>query len=111
MADASRTDGGRSNRIMVTGQSTPVLARHVKLRRDELRKCWVLLAPERLLTPSETAIAVLRLCDGARSVQDIARLLAADFDAPEDAILNDILPMLQDLADRHFLGAGRAVPR
>jgi pyrroloquinoline quinone biosynthesis protein D len=111
MADAASNDRGHGGRIAVTAQSIPALARHVKLRHDEMRQRWILLAPERLLTPSETAVAVLQLCDGARSVQDIARLLATEFDAPEDAILNDILPMLQDLADRHFLDPDPATPR
>lgn len=92
-----------AGRAVVGAGSRPRLARHVRLRFDETRKAWVLLAPERLLTPSETAVAVLELCDGARSVGEIARRLAAEFEAPEAEILADVLPLLQDLADRRFL--------
>lgn len=95
--------GSPSQRLIISTTSRPLLARHVRLRYDETRGCHLLLAPERLLTPSETAIAVLALCDGRRSVGDIADLLAAEFDAPATAILDDILPMLQDLADWRFL--------
>jgi pyrroloquinoline quinone biosynthesis protein D len=96
-----------SERVIIGSRSRPALARHVRLRFDEARKAWVLLAPERLLTASETAVAVLELCDGERSVREIASLLAAEFEAPEAAILDDILPMLQDLADRRFLAPDR----
>lgn len=94
-----------AQRTVVTDTSTPALARHVRLRMDDVRGQWVLLAPERLLTPSETAVAVLRLCDGTRTVAAIAAELAAEFDAPKADILADILPLLQDLADRSYLGA------
>ena len=92
-------------RLILSANSRPALARHVKLRMDDTRQRWVLLAPERLLTPSETAVAVLQLCDGARSVTDIAAQLAAEFDAPTAAILDDILPVLQDLADKGHITA------
>lgn len=90
-------------RSVVERESKPVLVRSVRLRFDETRQVWVLLAPERLLTPSETAVAVLQKCDGSRTVREIAAHLASEFDAPAEAILDDILPLLQDLADRRFL--------
>ncbi len=92
-------------RIILTTHSQPALARHVKLRMDDTRQRWVLLAPERLLNPSDTAIAVLQLCDGQQKVEDIAAKLAAEFDAPAAAILDDILPVLQDLADKGYITA------
>ena len=92
-------------RLMLTAASRPQLARHAKLRFDDTRKRWVLLAPERLLTPSETAVAVLQLCDGARAIDGIAAKLAAEFNAPAAAILDDILPVLQDLADKGYVTA------
>ncbi len=92
-----------TRRLVVTAATTPALARHIRLRMDETRQQWVLLAPERLLTPSETAIAVLKLCNGTRTVTDIAVHLAAEFDAPEADILADILPLLQNLADQSYL--------
>lgn len=92
-------------RLLLTGTSAPKLARHIKLRRDETRDQWVLLAPERILTPSETAVAVLLHCDGAASVSAIAEKLAAEYDAQATDILTDILPVLQDLADRGYVTA------
>lgn len=94
---------GERRPLMISAASQPALARHVRLRFDETRHAWVLLAPERLLTPSETAVAVLRLCDGCTTVQAIAARLAAEYDAPDQAILADILPMLQEMADKGYV--------
>jgi pyrroloquinoline quinone biosynthesis protein D len=90
-------------RLVLTAASRPALARHVKLRFNETRKQWVILAPERLMSPSETAVDVLKLADGQRTIGAIADALAADFDAPADAILADILPLLQEMADQGYL--------
>jgi coenzyme PQQ biosynthesis protein PqqD len=49
----------------------------VKLREDKARGRWVVLAPERMFVPDETALEVLRLVDGARSVDAIVDALAA----------------------------------
>ena len=92
-------------RLILTAASQPTLARHVKLRFDDTRQRWVVLAPERLMTPSETAVEVLKLADGQRTVDAIAAALAAEFDAPHDAIVADILPLLQDMADHGYLTA------
>ncbi len=92
-------------RIMVTAATKPRLPRHIKLRHDEGRGRWVILAPERVFTPDDTAVAVLQKCDGERSVEDIARALSEEYQAPFDVILGDILPMLQDLSDKGVVKA------
>ena len=51
------------------------------------------------------AVAVLQLCDGSRSVDTIAGELAQTYSAPADRILADIVPMLQDLADKGVVTA------
>ena len=94
--------------ITVSEESRPVLPRHAKLKFDETRKVWVLLAPERVLAPDEIAVEILKLCDGVRSVADIVDLLAAKYAAPRDAIGSDVVAMLQDLADKGFLTEARA---
>src|SRR5262245_63343030 len=86
-----------SRNISVSEASRPVLPRHAKLKYDETRKVWVILAPERVLAPDEIAVEVLQLCDGARSVGDVANQLAEKYAAPRDAILADVIVMLQDL--------------
>ena len=93
--------------ITVSEASRPVLPRHAKLKYDETRKVWVILAPERVLAPDEIAVEVLQLCDGQRKVADIVDLLATKYAAPRDAISTDVIAMLQDLADKGFLTEAR----
>src|SRR5262245_66431957 len=92
-----------SRNISVSEESRPKLPRHVRLKFDETRKLWVILAPERVLAPDEIAVEVLQLCDGKRAVADVIDLLAAKYAAPREAIATDVIAMLQDLADRAFL--------
>jgi pyrroloquinoline quinone biosynthesis protein D len=93
----------RSRNISVSEASRPQLPRHAKLKFDEVRKVWVILAPERVLAPDEIAVEILHLCDGARSVAEMIDLLAAKYTADRAAIGADVIAMLQDLADKGFL--------
>jgi pyrroloquinoline quinone biosynthesis protein D len=93
--------------ISVSEGSRPVLPRHTKLKFDETRQVWVILAPERVLAPDEIAVEVLKLCDGVRSVGEMADQLAAKYAADRDTILTDVIAMLQDLADKAFLTEAR----
>jgi pyrroloquinoline quinone biosynthesis protein D len=93
--------------ISVSETSRPVLPRHAKLRFDETRQRWVILAPERVLAPDDIAVEVLQLCDGVRSVQAVIDQLAEKYAAPRDAIATDVIAMLQDLADKGFITQAR----
>ena len=93
--------------ITVSEASRPVLPRHAKLKYDETRKVWVILAPERVLAPDEIAVEVLQLCDGVRNVAEIVDELVAKYAAPRKAIATDVVAMLQDLADKGFLTEAR----
>jgi pyrroloquinoline quinone biosynthesis protein D len=93
--------------ISVSEASRPVLPRHAKLKFDETRQRWVILAPERVLAPDEIAVEVLQLCDGVRSVADVIEQLAEKYAAERDAIASDVIAMLQDLADKGFLTEAR----
>jgi len=90
-------------RAMASPEVTPSLPKHIKLRHDEGRGRWIILAPERVFEPDETAVEILRLCDGQRSVHDIALQLAKDYSAPVTEIEGDIVQMVQDLADKGVL--------
>ena len=89
-----------AERAIVSATSKPALPRHVKLRHDAARKAWTILAPERVFTPDAIAADVLRMCDGARTVEHIAQELARSYSAPRERILADITAMLQELADK-----------
>lgn len=99
MNDATQSRGP-AHRTIVTADSKPVLPRHIKLRQDAARGTWTILAPERVFTPDEIAIAVLQLCDGTRTVDAIAGALSATYNAPKQQIITDVVSMLQDLADK-----------
>lgn len=90
----------KATRLIVEGATKPYLPRHVKLRHDAGRERWIILAPERVFNPDDIAVAVLKLCDGKRSVSEIAATLAAEYQAPVDVVSSDVIAMLQDLADK-----------
>src|ERR1700733_11349611 len=97
----------RSRNISVSEASRPVLPRHAKLKFDETRQDWVILAPARVLAPDEIAVEVLQLADGVRSVAVMIDLLAEKYPAERSAIATDVVAMLQDLADKGFLTEAR----
>ena len=96
-----------SRNISVSEVSRPKLPRHARLKFDETRQVWVILAPERVLAPDQIAVEVLQLCDGVRSVSDMVDQLAAKYVADREAIAADVVSMLQDLADKGFLTEAR----
>src|ERR1700742_365564 len=97
----------RSRNISVSETSRPVLPRHAKLKFDETRQLWVILAPERVLAPDEIAVEILQLCDGVRSVAEMIDQLAAKYTAERAGTGADVIAMLQDLADKGFLTEAR----
>ncbi len=97
----------RSRNISVSEGSRPLLPRHAKLKFDETRQRWVILAPERVLAPDEIAVEVLQLCDGIRSVGAMIDQLAEKYTAERDTIAADVIAVLQDLADKGFLTEAR----
>jgi pyrroloquinoline quinone biosynthesis protein D len=97
-------------RMTVNEASRPVLPRHVKLRFDETRQRWIILAPERVLVPDETAVEVLQLCDGERNVDQVVDVLAEKYSADRSAIITDVIAMLADLAEKGFLVEAQSKP-
>lgn len=91
------------DRAMATELSRPYLRRHVRMRFDAIRKRHVVLAPEKLLWPDEIGVAILTLCDGDHTVGDIADKLAAEYDAPREQILGDVLEFVQEWSDKLLL--------
>ena len=92
-------------RTVICAASAPRLPRHIKLRHDAARGRWIILAPERLFSPDAVAVAVLKLCDGSRTVEQIVLELAQAYSAPQDQILTDVTAMLQELADKGVVTA------
>lgn len=75
----------------------------VRLHEDKARSRWVVMAPERMFIPDETALEVLRLVDGTRDEEAIVALLAEKFAAPVEEIRADVAEMLRDLVAKGAL--------
>jgi pyrroloquinoline quinone biosynthesis protein D len=99
------SEHGKPARSLIAADSKPALPRHIKLRHDTVRDRWTILAPERVFSPDPIALAVLQLCDGGRTVDDIAEELTRNYGAPKAQILSDIVEMLQDLVDKGVVQA------
>jgi pyrroloquinoline quinone biosynthesis protein D len=98
-------EAASSGRLIVDRETIPYLPAYLKLRHDAGRGRWVLLAPERILTPDQIAVAVLKLCDGKRNVEEIAATLAKEYAAPLEVIRKDVVELLQGLADKGYIKA------
>lgn len=87
----------------IAADSVPRLPRGVRMRFDAVRDAHILLAPERTFDLDETALAVLRLVDGTRSVGEIATALAATYAADRSEIEADVIAMLSELSAKRVV--------
>ncbi len=92
-------------RTVIGEGSVPRFRAHMKLKFDESRGQWVILAPERLFLPDEIALDILRRCDGEQNVAAIVDDLVGKFEAPRDTILTDVTALVQDFTDKGVLEA------
>jgi pyrroloquinoline quinone biosynthesis protein D len=76
----------------------PKLATGVRLHHDRVREQDVLLFPEGALVLNETAVEVLELCDGVRSVDDIAAVLAERYEGAD--VRDDVVELLGGIGER-----------
>lgn len=91
---------GKTRRTIIAVDSKPALPRHMKLWHDKTRGRWTILAPEKIFRLDVIAVSILELCDGVRTVDEIAQQLAGSYKAPKQAILADVTSLLQELADK-----------
>jgi pyrroloquinoline quinone biosynthesis protein E len=82
----------------------PAPRRGVRTGTDPLSNQTVLLFPEGVLLLNETAAAVIRHCDGRRSVADIVQALTEVYD---NVAVTDIIALLQDLVAQNLLVSSR----
>jgi pyrroloquinoline quinone biosynthesis protein D len=76
----------------------PRLATGARLRYDEVREEHLLLVPEGAVKLNATAVAVLELCDGERSVDDIAGALSERYGGAD--VRDDVAELIDGLAQR-----------
>ncbi len=94
-----------SERTIMAESSVPAFPRGVRLKHDEVRSQWVILAPERMFVIDEIGLAIMQHIDGETAVDRIVDQLAEKFQAPREQILGDVIQMLQDFADKGVLAA------
>ncbi|MFD9703932.1 pyrroloquinoline quinone biosynthesis peptide chaperone PqqD [Lentzea sp. NPDC059081] len=80
--------------------AVPRIRRGVKCTYDQTRAAHVVLFPEGVLVLNETAASVVALCDGARSVGDIAVALADEYDGVEPS---DVASLVSRLVERRVV--------
>ena len=88
---------------MIDDGAIPFLPRGVRLHRCEVRKAWLLLAPERAVKMDQVGVAILSVLDGERTFAEVVDKLAQDFQAPRERIAGDAGKFLADLMDRRMV--------
>jgi pyrroloquinoline quinone biosynthesis protein D len=87
-------------RAVVSLRSTPSLPKHVRIQFDPVRRAFAVLSPEKVFWPNEISLDILRRCDGHSDVRHIIADLVAEYGAEEDEIASDVIPFLQEWADK-----------
>ncbi len=92
-----------SGPAVLEDQSKPHLPRGVRLKLDETRNEWLLLAPERVVKTDAIAVEILKRCDGVATLSEIVDNLAATFKADRALIDKDVRAMLSELAAKRMV--------
>jgi pyrroloquinoline quinone biosynthesis protein D len=79
----------------------PRLVTGARLQYDEVREEHLLLVPEGAVRLNPTAVEVLELCDGERSVDDIVAVLSARYDGAD--LRDDVRGLVDAMAQRGLL--------
>jgi pyrroloquinoline quinone biosynthesis protein D len=87
----------------MTTDSMPRLWKLARLDYDPVRQRPVLLYPEGAVLLNDTGAAILELCNGSRTVGEIATILGERYRADVSA---DVAEYLQLMADRELVHAG-----
>jgi pyrroloquinoline quinone biosynthesis protein D len=84
----------------LTAASRPRLRPGTRLTYDRTRDTLVLLFPEGVLVPNQTANDILARCDGATSVSGIAEALTERYHGVE---VDDVLALVEELVSRRLV--------
>jgi pyrroloquinoline quinone biosynthesis protein D len=87
----------------IPGTAIPKLPRGVRLRYDDQRSQWMLLAPERILKPDGIALEILKRCDGKLTLDAIIDDLTSSFTADRKEVARDVREFLSGLAAKRIL--------
>jgi pyrroloquinoline quinone biosynthesis protein D len=86
----------------MTDDTVPRLWKLARLDFDPVRQRHVLLYPEGAVLLNDTGAAILELCNGNRTVGEIATILGERYHADVTA---DVTEYLQKMADRELVRA------
>ncbi|HEY1306332.1 MAG TPA: pyrroloquinoline quinone biosynthesis peptide chaperone PqqD [Vicinamibacterales bacterium] len=86
--------------MAITTTSIPAIWRLARLEFDKVRQQRVLLYPEGVVLLNDTGAAILELCDGRRSIADIAAVLGGRYECDVTA---DVIEYLSQLVDRELV--------
>jgi pyrroloquinoline quinone biosynthesis protein D len=89
--------------VALTAASVPALWRLARLEFDPVRQQRVLLYPEGVVLLNNTGGAILELCDGHRSVAEIAGILNDRYHC--DDVTADVVEYLSGLLERDLVRA------
>ena len=81
----------------------PKLAKKARLRFDRHSGKHMLMYPERGLELNESAAAIVKRCDGTKSVAAIVEEISAEVGAPADDIRPDVISILDGLRKKGLL--------
>jgi pyrroloquinoline quinone biosynthesis protein D len=87
---------------IISDAARPRLAKGVRLQTDSATGKSVLLFPEGIMELNETAYEILARCDG-RTLSEIVRELAEDYDADVAALAADVRETLAGLQQRKLI--------
>jgi pyrroloquinoline quinone biosynthesis protein D len=86
--------------VTLTAASVPVLWRLARLDFDPVRQQRVLLYPEGVVLLNDTGGVILDLCDGQRSIGDVAAVLEERYHRDVTA---DVIEYLSGLVERELV--------
>jgi len=86
--------------MVITTATIPAIWRLARLDFDQVRQQRVLLYPEGVVLLNDTGAAILELCDGRRSIGDIAATLNERYQCDVTA---DVIEYLSQLVERELV--------
>jgi pyrroloquinoline quinone biosynthesis protein D len=86
--------------VTLTAASVPVLWRLARLDFDPVRQQRVLLYPEGVVLLNDTGGVILDLCDGQRSIGDVAAVLEERY---HRYFTTDVIDYLSQLTERELV--------
>ena len=87
----------------LSATSRPKLASKARLKWDRHENKHMLLYPERGMLLNETAAAIVKLCDGTRTITEIAVDLASGGPTGIASVQADVLAFVESLRVRSLL--------